>query len=129
VVQVLEGVPPPAELGVLLEHPVKVGVSAVLARLTLHCHELGMHGPQDVAVPSFTSLCESTYPFSLEDDLGRPGLFGAVLRELSGSPSSGLSSLRRSGLSHLFQPRHSSDFLGLGELDLPSALLPRPAFA
>jgi hypothetical protein len=78
-------------------------------------------------VPSFTSLCESTYPFSLEDDLGRPDLVGAVLRKLSGSPSSGLSSLRRSGLSHLFQLRHSSDFLGLGEVDLPSALLPWPA--
>ena len=43
-------------------------------------------------VPSFTSLCESAYPFSLEDDLGLPGLGGAALRELGGSLSSRLSS-------------------------------------
>ncbi len=47
-IQILEGVPPPAELGVLLERPIEVGVSAVLACLTLHGHELSMHGPQDV---------------------------------------------------------------------------------
>jgi hypothetical protein len=78
-------------------------------------------------VPSFTSLCESTYPFSHDDNLWRPGLAEAVLRGRSGSPSSGLSSLCQSGLSHLFQPHHSSDFLDLGEDDLPSALLPLAA--
>jgi hypothetical protein len=76
-------------------------------------------------VPSFTSLCESAYPFSLDDDLGRPGLSGTALQELGGSLSSGLSSLHLSGLSHLSRLRHSSDLLGLGELDLPSAFLPR----
>jgi hypothetical protein len=44
-------------------------------------------------VPSFTSLCESTYPFSREDDLWRPGLAEVVLREPSGSPSFGLRSV------------------------------------
>ncbi len=47
-VEVLKGVPPPAELRVLLERPVEVRVPAILARLTLQSHHLGMHGPQDV---------------------------------------------------------------------------------
>jgi hypothetical protein len=76
-------------------------------------------------VPSFTSLWESWYPFSRHDNLWRPGLAEVTLWELKGSPSSGLPSLQRSGLSHLFQPHHSSDFRGLGEDDLPSALFPQ----
>ncbi len=47
-VEVLEGVPPSTELWVLFERPVKVRVTAVLARLTLQSHQLGMHRPQDV---------------------------------------------------------------------------------
>ncbi len=47
-VEVLEGVPSPAELGVLLERPVEVWIPAVLATLTLQGHQLGVHGPQDV---------------------------------------------------------------------------------
>ncbi len=85
--------------------------------ISLACMDL-----RTLIVPSFTSLCESVYPFSLDDDLGRPGLGGTALRELGGSLSSGLSSLR---LSHLSRLCRSSDLLGLGELDLPSAFLPR----
>jgi hypothetical protein len=125
VVQILKGVPPPVEFGVLLKRPIEVWVPAILACLTLQGHELGMHGPQDVDRALVTSLCESAYPFSLEDNLGRPGLGRTALRELGGPLSSGLSSLCLSGLSHLSRPRHSSDLLSLGELDLPSAFLPR----
>jgi hypothetical protein len=42
VVEVLEGVPPPTELRVLFERPVKIRVSAVLASLPLHRHQLGV---------------------------------------------------------------------------------------
>ena len=47
-VEVLEGMPPPAELGVFLERPVKVWIPAVLACLTLQGHQLRVHGPQDI---------------------------------------------------------------------------------
>jgi hypothetical protein len=73
-------------------------------------------------MPSFTSLCESVYAFSLDDDLGRLDLRGATLQESGGSLSSKLSSLR---LSHLSRLCRSSDPLGRGELVLPSAFLPR----
>ncbi len=73
-------------------------------------------------MPSFTSLCESVYAFSLDDDRGRLDLGGAALGEPGGSMSSGLSSLR---LSHLSRLCRSSDLLGQGEQDLPSAFLPR----
>jgi hypothetical protein len=48
VIEVLECVPSPAELKILLEGPIEVGVATVLACLTLHGHEFGVHGPQDV---------------------------------------------------------------------------------
>ncbi len=123
-IKVLESMPPPAELGVLFERSIKVRESTILACLTLHGHEFGVHGSQDVDRTLIHIPLGVRYPFSRDDDLWLPGLAEVVLRELKGSPSSGLSSLRRSGLSHLFQPRHSSDFRGLGEDDLPSALLP-----
>ncbi len=47
-VEVLEGMPPPAELGVFLERPVKVRIPAVLACLSLQGHQLGVHGSQDI---------------------------------------------------------------------------------
>ena len=47
-VGVLEGVPPSTELGVVLQCPIKVWESAVLAGLSLHCHQFGVHGSQDV---------------------------------------------------------------------------------
>ncbi len=47
-VEVLEGVPPSAELWVLFERPVEVRVTAILARLTLQSHQLSVHRPQDV---------------------------------------------------------------------------------
>ncbi len=47
-VEVLEGVPPSTELWVLFERPVKVRVAAVLARLTLQSHQLGVHRSQDI---------------------------------------------------------------------------------
>ncbi len=73
-------------------------------------------------VPSFTSLCKSVYAFSLDDDLGRLNFGGAILRGPGGLLSAGLSSLR---LSHLSRLCRSSDLLGRGEQDLPSAFLPR----
>ena len=76
-------------------------------------------------VPSFTSLCESVYAFSLDDDLGRLDLGGAALREPGGSLSSGLSSLH---LSHCSRLCRSSGLLGRGELGLSSAFLPRFLF-
>ncbi len=62
VVEVLEGVPPPAELGVFLERPVKVRIPAVLACLALQGHQLSVHGPQDVGralvhVPLRVGVC------------------------------------------------------------------------
>ncbi len=61
-VEILEGVPTSAELGVLLECPVEIRVPTVLARLTLQGHQLGVHGPQDidralVHVPLRVSVC------------------------------------------------------------------------
>ena len=47
-VGVLEGVPPSTELRVILQRPIKVWESAVLAGLPLHRHQFGMHGSQDV---------------------------------------------------------------------------------
>jgi hypothetical protein len=73
-------------------------------------------------VPSFTSLCESVYAFSLDDDLGWLGLGGAALRGPGGYLSLGLSSLR---LSQSSGPCRSPDLLGQEEQDLPSAFLPQ----
>ncbi len=75
-----------------------------------------------LVVPSFTSLCESVYAFSLDDDVGWLGLGGTALRGPGGSLSHGLSSLR---LSHSSRLCRSSGLLGRGEQDLPSVFLPR----
>ncbi len=50
-VQVLKGVPPPAELGVLLERPIEVWVSAILACLTLSPSRMTSAGPVSAKLP------------------------------------------------------------------------------
>ncbi len=106
-------------LGYSLSVPSKYGYPLFLPVWPCKVISLACMDRRMLIVPSFTSLCESVYAFSLDDDLGRLGLGGAALREPGGSLSSGLSSLR---LSHLSR---SSDLLGRGELDLPSAFLPQ----
>ncbi len=124
-VEVLEGVPSPAEFGYSLSVPSKYGYPLFLPVWPCKVISLACMDRRTLIVPSFTSLCESVYAFSLDDDLGRLDLGRAGLWELGGSLPSRLSSLR---LSHLSRLCHSSDLLGRGELDLPSAFLPRFLF-
>jgi hypothetical protein len=107
----------PAILGILLEGSTEKGIPAVLVRLTLLGHELGLDGPQDID-GALVHVPEGVLgTLSRDVDLWLPDLADAVLQKAGGSSLSGLPSRSRSGLSHLSGLRHLPDLRDLGEVD------------